>query len=81
MKKQQRYISYLLRLWQVRHDGEPVWRASLESPRTGKQHGFARLTDLVAFLETKMSGGNRDNANLPDDQIEDEKGNTTPDNN
>jgi len=50
MKRRQRYISYLLRLWQVRHDGEPVWRASLESPRTGKQHGFAGLDKLFDFL-------------------------------
>ena len=46
-----RYISYLLRLWQVRVGGELVWRASLESPHTGKRQGFSSLANLVSFLE------------------------------
>ena len=32
--EQQRYFAYMLRLWQVSSDGEPIWRASLESPYT-----------------------------------------------
>jgi hypothetical protein len=50
-KEQQGYISYLLRLWQIRSEGELVWRASLESPHTGERRGFANLADLFAFLE------------------------------
>jgi hypothetical protein len=47
------YLAYLLRLWRVNDDGEPVWRASLESPHTGERHGFANLELLFAFLEEK----------------------------
>jgi hypothetical protein len=47
----QRYVSYLLRLWRTQ-DGEAlVWRASLESARSGERRGFARLSELYAFLE------------------------------
>jgi hypothetical protein len=51
--RERRYISYLLRLWQVKSEGELVWRASLESPQTGKRSGFASLAELFAFLERK----------------------------
>lgn len=51
-----RYLSYLLRLWQVRVGGELVWRASLESPHTGQQRGFSSLAKLVSFLEGEMAG-------------------------
>ena len=54
-KGQPDYLSYLLRLWQVSGKGEPVWRASLESPHTGERHGFAGLTDLFTFLEQETS--------------------------
>jgi hypothetical protein len=47
------YLAYLLRLWRVNDDGQPVWRASLESPHTGERHGFANLEMLFAFLEEK----------------------------
>ena len=45
-----RYISYLLRLWQVKTGSGLVWRASLESSRTGRLQGFADLDALYAFL-------------------------------
>ncbi len=48
-----RYFAYLLRLWQVRTDGEVVWRASLEDSHTGERHGFANLDRLFAFLTGK----------------------------
>ena len=51
----QDYVSYLLRLWQVGGQDEPIWRASLECPRTGKQEGFASLADLFAFLDQEMA--------------------------
>ena len=54
-KEQPDYLSYLLRLWQVSGKGEPVWRASLESPHTGERHGFAGLTDLFTFLNQEVS--------------------------
>lgn len=53
---QPRYTSYLLRLWQTESDGEPVWRASLESVRTGQRKGFADLRSLFTFLESQVGG-------------------------
>jgi hypothetical protein len=50
------YQSYLLRLWRVVNHGEvpgadeAIWRASLESARTGEKWTFASLDDLVGFL-------------------------------
>ena len=58
------YLSYLMRLWQDNDDdmqcpegralhvrkGRMVWRASLESARTGRRRSFASLDDLLAFL-------------------------------
>ena len=52
---EQRYLSYLLRLWQTTDGGEPVWRASLESPGTGERRGFASLKELCDFLHTQIS--------------------------
>lgn len=53
----QDYFSYLLRIWQdfncegksLRMKG--LWRASLESPQTGKLEVFASLEDLFSFLK------------------------------
>lgn len=53
MKPSQDYVSYLLRLWRSGKGPETVWRASLESPLTGKRQGFASLQDLFAFLEAR----------------------------
>jgi len=44
------YGAYLLRLWEVDTDGEPVWRFSLHDPRTGERLGFAGLAQLNEFL-------------------------------
>ena len=49
-REPQRYLSYLLRLWQTTSGGELVWRASLEDSRTGDRMGFANLDALFAFL-------------------------------
>ena len=46
------YQSYLLRLWQVRTDGETVWRASLEAPISGEVRNFTSVAELVAYIET-----------------------------
>jgi hypothetical protein len=54
-REQGRYLSYLLRLWQIKSGGELVWRASLESPHTGERRGFASLASLVTFLEGEMA--------------------------
>jgi hypothetical protein len=53
------YRSYLLRLWRATCDGQTVWRASLESPQTGEQAGFASLEALFDHLRasTQAKGG------------------------
>ena len=53
MDKPQRYLSYLLRLWQTSDGGTQVWRVSLESPGSGTRQGFAGLKDLFDFLEAE----------------------------
>lgn len=53
--KQQKYLSYLLRLWAVMVDGQPAWRASVENAQTGQQRGFASLAQLLAFLEAELA--------------------------
>ncbi len=54
--EQQRYLAYMLRLWQVSSDREPIWRASLESPHSGERKGFSNLEMLFAFLAEQMGG-------------------------
>ena len=53
MSTEQNYLAYMLRLWQVSSDGEPIWRASLESSHSGERRGFANLELLFAFLGEK----------------------------
>ena len=54
MNKERRgYISYLLRLWQIRNASDLVWRVSLESPHTDERVGFASLDELFAFLRQR----------------------------
>jgi hypothetical protein len=52
--EQQRYLSYLLRLWQTSNGERQIWRASLESPGTGERQGFASLEDLFGFLQAQI---------------------------
>jgi len=50
------YLSYMLRLWQAgSRGGQPVWRASLENPRTGERLAFGDAKDLFAFLANLMA--------------------------
>jgi hypothetical protein len=60
MSKQLRYLSFLLRLWQVKQNGRETWRASLEDPRTGERRGFASLEALMEFLHEQAREGNKD---------------------
>jgi hypothetical protein len=53
---QPNYESYLLRLWQVRQDGKTVWRASLESTRTGARENFADMKQAFTFLRGSLQG-------------------------
>jgi hypothetical protein len=49
----QRYLSYLLRLWQTSDGKKTVWRASLQSPSSEERHGFASLEELMSFLKAQ----------------------------
>lgn len=51
---QRRYLSYLLRLWQTSDGQRLVWRASLESPGSGKRRGFASPKALFDFLKAQI---------------------------
>lgn len=59
------YHSYLLRLWLAHDQGQPVWRASLENPRTGDRLGFASLERLFAFLQDQTADIGEDEAQGP----------------
>ena len=77
MNQEKRYLSYLLRLWQVSGGDLPngdqhMWRASLEKPQDGDRLGFASLDALFAFLadETQSSAsgiehGDEENSQPP----------------
>ena len=73
-RRKRRYISYLLRLWQVESEGELVWRASLDSPHTGQRRGFAGLAEMYAFLEQEAGEGARETPSLPDAPSTGERG-------
>ena len=55
--EQKDYVSYLLRMWRDSSGGgaasakEALWRASLQSPRSGKRIAFASLEELFCFLQ------------------------------
>ncbi len=44
------YRSFMLRLWRVKKNGECIWRASLENPRTDQTYNFPNLQALCGFL-------------------------------
>jgi hypothetical protein len=55
IEERQRYVSYLLRLWQTQSKEGLIWRASLEHSSTGERRGFVCLADLFAFLEQETA--------------------------
>jgi hypothetical protein len=55
MVDEQRYVSYLVRLWRVHHNGEQIWRASAENVHTSERHAFADVAALCAFLWTTVA--------------------------
>jgi hypothetical protein len=54
IKKAPTYLSFMLRLYRVGDDEEPVWRMSLEDTLTRERKGFASLQDLCEFLQQQM---------------------------
>ncbi|MGD8805277.1 MAG: hypothetical protein PVH65_05475 [Chloroflexota bacterium] len=49
--KDQRYLSYVLRLWAETYESRITWRASLEDVQSGERIGFSGLSGLIQFLE------------------------------
>ena len=47
--------AYLVRLWAVHHNGELLWRASIENINTRERHAFADLPSLYRFLEAAIA--------------------------
>ena len=54
--EQDGYQTYLLRLWRAHCDGTWVWRASLQSARTGERQLFASLEQVFFFLSERCAG-------------------------
>jgi hypothetical protein len=50
-----RYVSYLLRLWQVQEQEQLAWRASLQDASTGARCGFSDVEALIAFLRSETA--------------------------
>jgi hypothetical protein len=53
------YASYLLRLRRFEVEGQPAWRASLESVRTGERQSFT-AAELLAFLRARLMARGED---------------------
>ena len=71
----ERYKAYLLRMWQSYRDGQPVFRAFLESIHTDERCNFSSLEALITFLRNEAversvdeieeyDGSNRDTLSL-----------------
>lgn len=75
--EQRRYISYLLRLWQIKSEGELVWRVSLENPITHKRQGFGSLEELCDFLAQEIGHGTQDKVSSLDGTKKSERENDT----
>ncbi len=60
------YKSYILRLWTVTREGQPVWQASLQSTATGQRQGFPDLESLFDHLVVP-AGDRRPVLSLPEE--------------
>jgi hypothetical protein len=63
----EKYLSYMLRLWQAVSEAGSSWRASLEDPRTGQRTGFADLGDLFGYLSEQTRERGEDPGRSRDD--------------
>jgi hypothetical protein len=54
-QEQATYLSYLLRLWSIRIDGETAWRASVESAQTDRRQAFTNLEQLFEFIRRETA--------------------------
>jgi hypothetical protein len=51
MQLESSYKSYILRVWQVERDDQPVMVATLEDCQTNERQAFPSLAALLEFLE------------------------------
>lgn len=51
--REEKYLSYMLRLWRAVSEAGGAWRASLEDPQTGERKGFADLQGLFGYLSER----------------------------
>lgn len=54
MADERRYLAYMVRLWTVQHNGDLIWRASVENAHTGERCAFADLAGLFDFLQAAV---------------------------
>jgi hypothetical protein len=62
------YRTFLLTCWQEESAAaDPkMWRFRLEEARTGEQHGFTDLQEVMAFVKAKLIESGHDQKNLLD---------------
>lgn len=58
------YRTFLVTCWQEETAAaDPkLWRFRLEEPRTGEQHGFTELSELMAFVQARLKESGHDEA-------------------
>jgi len=59
------YRAFLLTCWQEKTavTDPKIWRFRLEEPRTGEQHGFTNLEEVMAFVKTSLQESDGDEGN------------------
>jgi hypothetical protein len=65
MRPESHYQAYILRVWQVERDQQPVVVASLEDSRTSQRKAFASLPALLEFLEMAAQPGKSEDESDP----------------
>ena len=61
--KSTHYRIFLLTTWLEPgedHEASQMWRFCLKDPRSGQQHGFANLTELIVALHTELIENHQD---------------------
>jgi hypothetical protein len=61
----QTYRVFLFTCWQedTAETNSKTWRYRLEEPRTGEQHGFTDLEQVMAFLQESLQEIDEDEGN------------------
>jgi hypothetical protein len=52
-KEKSAYRSFLLRMWQVKQNGDWIWRCSLEETGSDQQRKFVDLDALFGYLSVE----------------------------